>query len=235
MGTRIDMMDGLKQEPKDLCSKYDGSYLLASIPSQKVTNEPVYIQTAGAGGHSGSYCVSFAPLKDFLSPDARKGRGVKYTEVPYSDFLVEEDRPNPCISNLRESTLMFSYNPERQWRRGVSEGNSFLYYPSTTTASFKKGRLSYDGALAVIFPQHTALPKALEELKEKKVVSRALSNKYWLIKTGTAISLFRRFAKMGSFQGNKFYANELSLELFRDELMTELPLLKEKYACSFGK
>lgn len=212
---------GLEWQPKDLSARYDRTYLDVLIEKENKEKEYegiVYVQS-GNYDPSGNKVWITVPEKD--EDGSRKEK-----IIPYTRFFVKEDRPENCISNTDTSSFIYSWNPERQWKRGVCVENTFLWFGT----KMQKTRWDWNVAKSIFYPIHCAsLKDALEQLADKGITSRAINNEYWVGKSDGTSQLFRRRVLLGSFLGKKFYPNGAA-QIFHEELKTELPTLKEMYA-----
>lgn len=222
-------LNGLEWTPHDLQAKFANSYVIAEFDDKKGSSAKtptlVYIYEV-----SGDMVGIKLPSKQTVV-------------VPYSSFHVIDDRPAPCISNWtmshgrpnHVSAVMMMYNPERQWRRGFGNNNTFLFWSSSPEPCKPTPQLVWDFRIAelVANPVHSGLAnldQALSSLRENKShTGLALDNRYWLVKSkdGT-VKLFRRRAYVGSFLGSKFFYNEAAKIL--EEELREIPYFERNRA-----
>lgn len=220
MGTQINKLNGLDWTPDDLDKKFRHSYLYAGIKQSDgtVKRDVVYIHRA-AGDDGSSKVVQ------------HQSNGGSVINTPYSQFIVEEDRADPCISNLGSfDAFLYCWNPARQWRRGWCSDNSYIYRAPTISVYPVQFDFSY--AELIWKPKHVHLDDALAEFKASGIVKgRALNNRYWLVRKtkDETIQLFRRRCFIGSFIGKKFFASK-DADILQEEIKKEMPILKEKYA-----
>lgn len=225
----INKLHGVDWDKNEISSKFQGSWFLAKVPQSNGVPTLINIQdgdhifNAGAGAHIG--CVF-----TFIDPTTKKES--KSVLAAYEDILIMEERPNPCITNVGTTNAMaFRYNPERQWKRGAGPYNSFTFWaPKLSTSG--SSLWSSEIAESVFYPNHCTLEAAINQFKYgKDVMGRALSDKYWLMKSKgeEVLRLFRHNTFVGSLIGKKFFINEVAV-ILKEELKTELPHLKEKYA-----
>lgn len=228
MGTQINKMNGLAWTADDLQKKFGHTYVRATVKN----GEKVVVNNGLVCIVNAAYMLE-QPSSDSVSfqypstnVDGKWIDGV----AKYKDFLIEEDRPDPCISNILDTAFIFCYNPARQWQRGFNSQNAFIF----TAPSFTQtpGAWTKRLALNILHPEHTHLEVAVQWFKDNpQGRSRALNNRYLLLRTDTdeTLKLYRRKAFMGSFIGKKFFVNDAA-RIFDDELKTELPILRDKYA-----
>jgi hypothetical protein len=217
-GVRIDKLHGVEWSTNDLSEKFSHSYFIASLVDKGITildKGVVWIDSAYDGNNQ---CL------------IRKDEKSELLLLPYSGVLIVEERPLPCISNLGDTgAFMFNYNPARQWRRGFCAYNSYLtWYPWKKPVNGNEGEWMWDVAKAIVKPVHLHLDEALAAFKNDKVIARALSNQYWLVRRKDDIELYRGRAFVGSFLGKKFFSNEIA-SILSEELRMELPVLTTKY------
>ena len=216
-------LNGLQWTPHDLEAKFSQSYVRASIQygstekgDKKEFSGIVYIVAASHGPGSSA----------FLEPVSETPQ--KGVSVLWKNFIVEDDRPPPCISNFATHAFLFNYNPERQWKRGVCSSNSFIWKAPTLQC---EPSVDHGLALAIFEPRHSSFEEALAAFQKPEITGRALNNSYWLLRRQPKdpIKLYRKRTFLGSFLGKKFFITR-EAKILTEELLFELPLLKEKYA-----
>lgn len=218
-GTPIKQLNGLNWTPDDLTKKFAHSYVLAT--TTQYPNPAVFFIDSPADG--GKALITPKDLKSYF--------------CFHKDFFVIEDRPPICTTNVGENNaVVFRYNPERQWRRGVGTFNCFFYMAPTLRLYDGKG-LGWDTADAVFKPSYSTLDDALKQFRANdKLVGRAIKGagnaQYLLTRDGpkAPINLYRDRTLMGSFTGTKFFTVQEAGRLFSAELTKELPALRESYA-----
>lgn len=220
----FDQTDGLKWAPEDLSKKFGSSWVKCQVKA----NEPYHILKDMNG-----YAHIDQAWHNHTTTCMLSMKGKQF-QVPWSHFFIIEDRPPQCITNWSNGAILLTYNPDRQWRRGIGHHNVFLHVTPTITLAHHHTEVQWCEDLIRCFfePDLSTLDSAFTQFKENpKLHGRALSNKYWLIrsKTDDVVKLYRRKAFMGSFLGKRFFVNEPA-RIFREELVKELPILKEKYA-----
>jgi hypothetical protein len=235
MGTLINKLNGLNWTADDLQKKFTGSYVQATILDTN-TGKPliekklVYISNPG-------YCMNSSGTQMGVQYHANTSIApgvVSWGEkmAKWKDFLIEEDRPDPCITNTEKGAVMFNYNPDRQWKRGFNGFNSFLHFAPDLITRTGLSYWNREIAELILNPSHSYLDDAIKQLRDNSLLKgRALNNRYWVVRESeeNVIKLYRRKAFMGSFIGKKFFISD-SARILDEELRTELPILKDKYA-----
>ena len=212
---------GLNWTHDDLQKKFTGSFVLAQEADAHGTllnKKTVYYIECGYIGEGNKANVSRKDKSGIL--------------ITHKNFIVSEDRPDPCITCYKDHAIVFRYNPERQWKHGAGPHNTYIYVTPNLGHRYDVG-WDFDIAQAIFFPVHYSLPDALTHFKENRnQTGVALSNKYLLARTrsGDPIKLYRSRTLMGSFMGTKFFSLEEAGKLFAKELTAEIPILKERYS-----
>lgn len=241
MGQQLSTLNGLRWSGEDLQKKFADSFVRATVVSKgkKISdNGLVYITNP---------CV----YEDLDNPSKMSVEGRAFLAhnnwtsfiVPHKDFFLEEDRPQPCISNCvyryvdedvgrmveGHSAFMFSYNPARQWKRGFNQSNSYLFCPIQKGGDWGNLQVEAKYALNVLTPIHQPLSVSLEEMKkDKNIRARAISNRYWIIRQGEAIALYSKKAPLGNFVGERLFVGD-GARLLRHEIAKELPEVRMNY------
>jgi hypothetical protein len=241
MGQQLITLNGLRWTGDDLQKKFSDSFVRATVLNSKSNKK---ISDNGLVYISNPYMMIDLddPMKILVEGKAFTAPNVwQNFAVPQKDFLLEEDRPQPCISNCTyrqvdaesgklaevSSAFMFSYNPARQWKRGFNASNGYLFIP--TRDGFGNLQLEAKYALNVLTPVHQPLGASLEEMrKDKKIKARAISNRYWLIRQGDAIALYSKKAPLGNFLGERLFVGD-GARLLRHEISKELPEVRMNY------
>lgn len=222
VGTPLSKLNGLDWTWDDLNKKFFHSFVKAKLGP----NEPEQI----------IFIHDVNPVAVAYNVyDEKEKTYLKLQKISSDNLLITQERPDPCISNAGETdAFIFCYNPERQWKRGFADHNCFLHWGKyTKDGPFSRGSITGEYTSKIISPQHSHLADALKNMKNDSAVqARALTNDYWLIRAGDFINLYRKRAFLGGFKGNKFFLNE-SAKIMQKELEMELPILKEKYGCSY--
>jgi hypothetical protein len=217
--TAICDMNGLLWTVDDLNKKWANTFIEAEFPK------------------ADKFLKAVIRLRDFGNASVNislweNGKVVPHT-ISHKALQVVEDRPSPCITNLNDTeAMMFTYNPERQWRRGLCSDNAFFFFqPGVRPSPYPMD--SFPTIELAFHPQHANLEESLNTFQKKnsKVRTRAISNRYWLFRKDgeDSVRLYRRQAFMGSFIGKKFFVSNAA-KIFNEEINMELPVLRTKYS-----
>lgn len=223
--TNIETLHGVFWNSHDLEQKFSNSFFVGELYKEGGKKNPLhkglfYIKNASweQNGGVGILCRYIV------------GASQQEAWIPYKGAFITEERPSPCITTIGKSAYIFTYNPDRQWRRGFCVYNSYIH----STPSFTKDtHWGWEVAESVANPKHYSLEEALKEFKEDKgITGRALNNSYFLLRKATSpkeIRLYRHFTFLGTFLGNKFLLRS-DASIFSEELRMEIPLLRKQYA-----
>lgn len=225
----LNKVNGLKWTPEDLSKKFSEAYVRATINGDHPYSGLVYINHAAVVLFNANQGVNYTCWENVVHP--KNGVTVKKQRfdriAAYDDFILVEDRPPACLTNYKDTTFLFTYNPARQWKRGFHNHNSYLLYPSSENQNGWEAtaRMDHEVAEKILTPEHTPVDQAIEEIRSGTAQARALSNRYQIVKRGDALTLYSRRTPLGSFVGKRFFPGE-GARLLLDEISNELPELK---------
>jgi hypothetical protein len=240
MGQQLTTLNGLKWTGDDLQKKFADTFVKGTVvlKNKKEQNGLVYIANPWVMHDLDDETKIYVEGKAYSAPNVWNS-----FSVPHKDFLLEDDRPQPCISNCiyryvdesgskvieGQSAFMFTYNPARQWKRGFNANNSYMFVPSRRAGEWGNLHIEPKYAANVLAPVHQPLDVSLEEMrKDKKVIARAISNRYWLIRQGEAIALYSKKAPLGNFVGTRLFVGD-GARLLSHEISKELPEVRINY------
>lgn len=211
-------IDGVKWTPKDLQEKFGNSCFMLSYDDPYTKLKTTSVCMVEKFSENGETFV--LNVKD------------KSIGLSLSNVEIINERPIPCITNHGSNAFIFNYNPDRQWKRGVAAGNSFVAYSPYPGRLSRVHNYGNDLLVAIFTPDHCkSLKDAILDMKvNPKCTGRAINNLYWIMRKDkdSDILLYRRKAYMGAFLGKRFFISE-SAGIFKEELKEDLPSLKRDW------